>query len=39
VCTLNAGVSLASGDGSWQAIAWNPTGYSPWSSTLAFVVP
>jgi len=39
VCTLNAGVTLASGDGSWQVIAYNPTGYSPWSSTLAFVVP
>jgi hypothetical protein len=39
VCTLTAGVTLASGAGSWQVIAWNPTGYSPWSSTVAFVVP
>jgi hypothetical protein len=39
VCTLNAGDTLTSGAGSWQVIAWNPSGYSPWSSTLAFVVP
>jgi hypothetical protein len=39
VCTFNAGVTLASGAGSWRVIAWNPTGYSPWSSTLAFSVP
>lgn len=39
VCTLNAGVTLASGAGSWQVIAWNPTAYSPWSSTLVFLVP
>jgi hypothetical protein len=38
VCTLNADVTLTSGAGSWQVIAWNPSGYSPWSSTLAFVV-
>jgi hypothetical protein len=39
VCTLNAGVTLAKGAGSWQVLGWNPTGYSPWSSTLLFVVP
>jgi hypothetical protein len=39
MCTLNAGVTLTSGAGSWQVLAWNPSGYSPWSSTLAFVVP
>jgi hypothetical protein len=39
VCTLNAGVTLASGAGSWRVIAWNPTGYSRWSSALAFSVP
>jgi uncharacterized delta-60 repeat protein len=39
VCTFDAGITLASGAGSWKAIAWNPAGYSPWSSTLAFVVP
>jgi photosystem II stability/assembly factor-like uncharacterized protein len=39
VCTLSPGVTLASGAGSWQVIAWNPSGYSPWSSMLAFVVP
>ena len=38
-CTLTTDVTLASGAGSWQVIAWNPAGYSPWSSTLAFVVP
>jgi hypothetical protein len=39
VCTLNAGVTLASGAGSWQVIAWNPAGYSEWSSPIAFTVP
>jgi hypothetical protein len=39
VCTLNAGVTLTSGAGSWQVIAWNPTGYSPWSSPMTFIVP
>ena len=39
VCTMNAGVTLAAGAGSWQVIAWNPAGYSPWSSTMAFIVP
>jgi hypothetical protein len=39
VCTFNAGVTLVNGAGSWQVIAWNATGYSPWSSTMAFVVP
>ena len=39
VCTLNSGVTLTSGAGSWQMIAWNPTGYSPWSSTMAFIIP
>jgi len=39
VCSFNAGVTLVNGAGSWQVIAWNPTGYSPWSSTMIFVVP
>jgi hypothetical protein len=39
VCTLNPGVTLASGGGSWQVITWNPTGYSPWSTTMTFTVP
>jgi hypothetical protein len=39
VCTLNSGVILTSGAGSWQVIAWNPSSYSPWSSSYAFVVP
>ena len=39
VCSFNAGVTLVSGAGSWQVIAWNPTGYSAWSSSTAFVVP
>jgi len=39
VCTLNAGVTLASGNGTWQVLAWNPTGYSPWSTPMTFVVP
>ena len=38
-CTLNSGVTLAHGAGSWQVIAWNPTAYSPWSSTVVFIVP
>jgi hypothetical protein len=39
VCTFSPGVTLNRGAGSWQVIAWNPSGYSPWSTTLAFVVP
>ena len=39
VCTLNAGVALAGGAGSWQVIAWNPAGYSAWSTTTPFIVP
>jgi hypothetical protein len=39
VCALNAGVTLTSGAGSWQVIAWNPTGYSPWSLPMTFIVP
>jgi hypothetical protein len=38
-CTLSPGVVLASGVGHWGVIAWNPTGYSPWSLTLTFTVP
>jgi hypothetical protein len=37
-CTLNEGVTLNNGAGSWEALAWNATGYSPWSPPLAFVV-
>ncbi len=39
VCTLNAGVTLSGGGGSWQVIAWNTSGYSPWSATMFFTVP
>ena len=39
VCTFTTGVTLASGAGSWQVLAWNPSGYSQWSSTMAFTVP
>jgi len=39
VCTLNAGVTLAHGAGTWQVLAWNPTGYSPWSLPMTFIVP
>jgi hypothetical protein len=39
VCTFYAGFTLNSGDGNWQLLAWNPSGYSPWSPTLAFAVP
>jgi len=39
ICTFNPGVTLNSGAGAWHLLAWNPTGYSPWSSTMAFVVP
>jgi spore germination cell wall hydrolase CwlJ-like protein len=37
-CTLTAGVTLNNGAGSWEALAWNATGYSPWSPALGFVV-
>jgi hypothetical protein len=39
VCTFSPGVTLNSGAGSWQVIAWNASGYSPWSTTFAFIVP
>jgi hypothetical protein len=39
VCSMAAGVTLASGGGSWKVIAWNPGGYSVWSSTLSFTIP
>jgi hypothetical protein len=39
VCTLNTGVTFTSGAGSWQVIAWNPTGYSPWSLPMTFIIP
>jgi hypothetical protein len=39
ICSLNAGVTFASGAGQWQAIAWNQSGYSLWSSMMAFVLP
>jgi hypothetical protein len=38
-CTMAAGVTFASGSGSWQAIAWNPGGYSLWSATMSFSIP
>ena len=38
VCALNADVILHTGDGWWQVIAWNPTGYSGWSGALTFHV-
>jgi hypothetical protein len=39
VCTLPSGLTLNSGAGSWKVIAYNPTGYSTWSTPLAFVIP
>jgi hypothetical protein len=39
LCTFSAGVTMASGSASWQALAWNPTGYSAWAPVMAFVVP
>ncbi len=38
-CTLNVASTLAGGAGNWQVLAWNPSGYSPWSSAFAFVIP
>jgi hypothetical protein len=38
-CTLASGLTLNSGAGSWKVIAYNPTGYSAWSTPLAFVIP
>jgi hypothetical protein len=32
-------VTLASGTGTWQVLAWNATGYSPWSFPMTFIVP
>jgi hypothetical protein len=39
VCTLNAGVTLTTGAGSWQVLAWNPAGYSRWSFLTSFMIP
>jgi hypothetical protein len=39
VCTLNAGVVLASGAGMWEVLAWNASGYGPWSYPMTFVIP
>ena len=38
-CSTNAGVTLSTGAGYWEVIAWNNSDYSPWSGTTAFVVP
>ena len=38
-CTLISGLTLNSGSGSWQVLAYNPTGYSEWSALTAFVIP
>jgi hypothetical protein len=38
-CTMSAGVTLNAGAGSWEVLAWNASGYSPWSARLSFVVP
>jgi hypothetical protein len=38
-CTFSPGIALTSGAGSWQVLAWNPTGYSPWSSLMTFLAP
>jgi hypothetical protein len=37
-CAFSPAVTLAVGAASWRVLAWNPTGYSPWSATLAFTV-
>jgi hypothetical protein len=39
VCTMLSGLTLNSGAGSWEVLAWNPTGYSAWSPTRTFLVP
>ncbi len=39
ICTFTASLTLNSGAGNWQVLAWNPTGYSPWSAAVAFAVP
>jgi hypothetical protein len=38
-CSAAAGLTLASGSGSWQVLAWNSSGYRPWPPAMAFVVP
>ena len=39
VCTLISGLTLNSGAGTWKVIAYNPTGFSQWSTPKAFVIP
>jgi hypothetical protein len=38
VCTLDAGITLSAGAGTWKMIAWNARGYSDWTAERAFVV-
>jgi hypothetical protein len=37
-CTFTPAVVLTPGEATWKVLAWNPTGYSPWSPALAFTV-
>ena len=37
-CTFSPAVVLNAGVARWQVLAWSPSGYSPWSSLLAFTV-
>jgi hypothetical protein len=37
-CSYSPSVALSTGTAEWRVLAWNPTGYSSWSSTLLFTV-
>lgn len=37
-CSFTPAVALTAGTAQWRVLAWNPRGYSPWSSTLTFNV-
>ena len=37
-CTFAPAVVLEPGSARWRVLAWNPSGYSPFSSTFAFTV-
>ncbi len=37
-CSVTPAAVLAAGEGAWWIQTWNPAGYGPWSSALAFGV-
>jgi sugar lactone lactonase YvrE len=38
-CSATPSVTLASGAAQWWIQTWNPSGYGPWSTAIALIVP